>query len=135
MRAIVLHTRYGCRSQFWSQLSPFIGVCDRSAGRFASVNGDVLVGLDVGLRIWKACWVQALAGSNPASSATPTSATADHKRTVYEAVPSAPSWTVCVSMLVEVRRGDRHLAVGRGSNEGHIGVQFFSDVEPVASWF
>ena len=57
------------RSQFWSQLSPFVGVRDRSTGRFASVNGDVRIGLDLGLRIWKAGWVQALAGSNPASSA------------------------------------------------------------------
>ena len=56
------------RSQFWSQLSPFVGVRERSTGRFASVNGDVRIGLDLGLRIWKAGWVHALAGSNPASS-------------------------------------------------------------------
>jgi hypothetical protein len=55
--------------RFSDQLSPFVGVRDRSTGRFASVNGGVRIGLDLGLRIWKAGWVQALAGSNPASSA------------------------------------------------------------------
>jgi hypothetical protein len=33
-------------------------------------NGDMQISLDLGLRIWKAGWVQALAGSNPASSAS-----------------------------------------------------------------
>jgi hypothetical protein len=58
------------RSQFWSQLSPFVGVWERPTDRFASVNEDLRIGLDLGLRIWKAGWVQALAGSNPASSAS-----------------------------------------------------------------
>jgi hypothetical protein len=35
----------------------------------ASQNGDVRISLNLGLRIWKAGWVHALAGSNPASSA------------------------------------------------------------------
>jgi hypothetical protein len=70
------HAR-AARSQFWSQLSPFVGVRERSTGRFASVNGGVRISLDLGLRIWKAGWVQALAGSNPASSAIPTRGNAD----------------------------------------------------------
>ena len=58
------------RSQFGSQLCPFIGVRERPTDRFASVNDDMRTPLDLGLRIWKAGWVQALAGSNPASSAS-----------------------------------------------------------------
>jgi hypothetical protein len=57
-------------SQFGSQLCPFIGVRERPTDRFASVNVDTRTPLDLGLRIWKAGWVQALAGSNPASSAS-----------------------------------------------------------------
>ena len=57
------------RSQFWSQLSSFVAIRKRSDDRFPSANGDLRISLDVGLRIWKAGWAQALAGSNPASSA------------------------------------------------------------------
>jgi len=59
-----------------SQLSPFVGVRERPIDRFASVNVDLRTPLDLGLRIWKAGWVQALAGSNPASSAALTRALA-----------------------------------------------------------
>jgi hypothetical protein len=62
-------------SQFWSQLSSFLPVCDRSPHRFGSVDEARRTLPNVGLRIWKAGWVQALAGSNPASSATPTRGT------------------------------------------------------------
>jgi hypothetical protein len=65
------------RSQFWSQLSPSIGVRERPASGFASVDEDLWTHLDLGLRIWKAGWVHALAGSNPASSATPTRGNAE----------------------------------------------------------
>ena len=56
-------------SQFWSQLFSFVAVRERSKDRFASVDKDWRISLDCGLRIWKAGWVHALAGSNPASSA------------------------------------------------------------------
>jgi Protein of unknown function (DUF998) len=48
-----------------------ISVRERPTDRFASVNDDMRTPLDLGLRIWKAGWVHALAGSNPASSANP----------------------------------------------------------------
>jgi hypothetical protein len=69
MRAIVLGTRWLRGLSFWSQSSPFAGVRQHPTGRFVSVNGDVGISPYLGLRIWKAGWVQALAGSNPASSA------------------------------------------------------------------
>ena len=59
------------RSQFWSQLSPFVAIRKRPDDRFPSADGDMRISLDLDLRIWKAGWVQALAGSNPASSANP----------------------------------------------------------------
>jgi len=77
MRAVVPHT-LRLRSQFWSQLAPFGGVRERSTGRFASVNGDMRISLDLGLRIWKAGWVQVLTSRvsccprlGPASSSRP----------------------------------------------------------------
>ena len=56
------------RSQFWSQLPPFVGVPECSTARLAGVNRRRRTLLNLGLRIWKAGWVQALAGSSPASS-------------------------------------------------------------------
>jgi hypothetical protein len=56
-------------SQFWFQLFSFMVIRERSRDHFASVKDDLRNSLDFGLRIWKAGWVQALAGSNPASSA------------------------------------------------------------------
>ena len=56
-------------SQFWFQLFSFMVIRERSRDHFASVKDDLRISLDFGLRIWKAGWVQALAGSNPASSA------------------------------------------------------------------
>jgi hypothetical protein len=50
------------RSQFWSQLFPFVGGWERPTDRFASVNEDVRIGLDLGLRIWKAGWVNSPRG-------------------------------------------------------------------------
>jgi hypothetical protein len=57
------------RSQSWSQLSSFVAIRKRPDDRFPSANGDLRISLDLDLRIWKAGWVHALAGSNPASSA------------------------------------------------------------------
>jgi hypothetical protein len=50
------------RSLFWSQLSLFIGVRKRPIDRFASVDEDLWTRLDLGLRIWKACWVNSPRG-------------------------------------------------------------------------
>jgi hypothetical protein len=33
---------YMARSQFWSQLSKLVNVCERPIDRFASVNGDLM---------------------------------------------------------------------------------------------
>jgi hypothetical protein len=59
------------RSQFWSQLSSFVAIRECLSDRFAGVDEQVQTSVELGLRIWKAGWVQALAGPNPASSAAP----------------------------------------------------------------
>jgi hypothetical protein len=71
---VYVHTAHvpaatAARSQFWSQLSSFVAIRKRPDDRFPSANGDLRISLDLDLRIWKAGWVHALAGSNPASSA------------------------------------------------------------------
>ena len=55
-----------------------MAIRERLSDRFARVDGEVQTNVDLGLRIWKAGWVHALAGSNPASSATPTRGNASH---------------------------------------------------------
>jgi hypothetical protein len=68
---VYVHTAHvpAARSQFWSQLSSFVAIRKRPDDRFPSANGDLRISLELDLRIWKAGWVHALAGSNPASSA------------------------------------------------------------------
>jgi len=68
MRAIVLGTRW-LRGLSFGLSRPFAGVRQHPTRPFVSVNGDVGISPYLGLRIWKAGWVQALPGSNPASSA------------------------------------------------------------------
>ena len=70
VRAAPVPAATAARSQFWSQLSSFVAIRKRPDDRFPSVNRGLRISMDLDLRIWKAGWVQALAGSNPASSAS-----------------------------------------------------------------
>jgi len=40
--------------QFWSQLSSFVAIRERSKDHIAGVNEDLRISMDLGLRIWKA---------------------------------------------------------------------------------
>jgi hypothetical protein len=82
--------------------------------RFAGADGEVQTSVDLSLRIWKAGWVQALAGSNPASSAP--------KR--YRPAPGGPGESR-VRPLVPTGRcayfgGQRHLRF-RAAGEMNVG--------------
>ena len=62
------------RSQFWPQLSPFVGVPECSTARSEGVKPKTADSSEPRFADLESGWVQALAGSNPASSATPGSA-------------------------------------------------------------
>jgi hypothetical protein len=77
-------------SQFWSRLPPFSCVHERPRCHRMSANVLSNATTYAGMQSWKACWVHALAGSNPASSATPTrgNAEADPPRPPLLAAPA-----------------------------------------------